>query len=76
MSEEPRQSRERPSKKFVRSVVKHNRGSPATSISVIATHGYYDGSQVADVLEELVDEGEIVERDGKYWVAEDVDDAE
>ncbi|QHS17946.1 hypothetical protein GWK26_12740 [haloarchaeon 3A1-DGR] len=76
MSEKSRRSRGRPPKEFVRSVVKHNRGSPVTSIGVIATHANYDGAQVEDVLAELVAEGEVIERDGKYWVAEDVDDAE
>ncbi|WP_066418742.1 hypothetical protein [Halorubrum aethiopicum] len=55
-------------------IVEHNRGVPESGIRINLTHRNRATKGLDDTLDQLVDEGRLVERNGKYWTPEDAPD--
>lgn len=67
-------STEKPLPEVVVGVVTHNRGYPKTAIAMNLDHRNRETKSLVDVLDQLVSEGRLVERDGRYWLPEDAPD--
>lgn len=62
---------ERPFPEIIVGIVEHNRGVPKSSIGIILSHRNTETKRLGDALDQLVDDGRLVERDGQYWTPED-----
>jgi len=64
-------STERPLSEVVIRIVKHNRGYPEYAINLNLAARNREVTNLDDTLDQLVAEGRLVERDGRYWTPED-----
>jgi len=67
-------STEKPLTESIVGIVKHNRGYPKPNIGVVLSHADRDTEGLGDALDQLVEEGRIVEHNGGYWLPEDAPD--
>lgn len=65
---------ERPLPEIVVRIVEHNRGYPKSGIGTNLAHRNRETKSLGDVLDQLVEEGRLVELDGRYWTLEDAPD--
>ena len=63
-------STEKPLPEVVVGVVRHNRGYPKTAIGTNLAHQNRETQSLGDVLDQLVEEGRLVELDGHYYIPE------
>ena len=67
-------STEKPLTEVVEGVVKYNRGYPKPNIGVVLSHADRDTEGLGDALDQLVEEGRVVEHNGRYWLPEHAPD--
>ena len=67
-------SAEKPLTEVVEGIVRHNRGYPEYAIAVNLSNRDRDTGGLGTALDQLVEEGRIVEHNGGYWLPEDAPD--
>ncbi|ELZ38754.1 hypothetical protein C471_09295 [Halorubrum saccharovorum DSM 1137] len=67
-------STEKPLTEVIVGIVEHNRGYPKPNIGVVLSHADRDTEGLGDALDQLVEEGRIVEHNGGYWLPEHAPD--